>query len=116
MNISSTSISAGDLDLGGVPPGAVRVGPGLDPVRPGALGVGRDLGLIAAREVERRHVDQRAVLALGVGQDDAGAEQVVALAEHAGLDRQRLAGDRFDRVAALLEDRADVGDGDAGNH
>src|SRR4029079_7225434 len=93
----------GDLDLGGVPPGRVRVGPGLDPVGPGAFGVGRDVGGVGVRLVGLGHRDQGAVLAARVGQDDAGAEQVVPLTEHVGGDRQRLAGGGFDRVAAVLD-------------
>ena len=62
-----------DLDLRVVPPGGVRVGPGLDPERPGALGVGSRRRLVAVGKSSSVMYDERAVLAFRVGEHDAGA-------------------------------------------
>ena len=110
-----------DLQPRGVLPGADRVGPRLHLEGPQPGLVGRDPGGVPVGDVRvLDHRDRRVLLALGIGEDDLGAEPVVSLAEHAGGDGEGLAdgalrGQRRG-VGGGIDDGRDVHDGDASDH
>ncbi len=105
-----------DLDLRVVAPGGVRVRPGLDPEGPRPHGVRRDARLVAVREIQLGHVHEGPIPALGIGEHHSRPELVVSLPEDDCLDGEGLVDRSLDRVAAQLDDGADIRYRDALNH
>jgi len=103
------------LDLDGcvVLPGAERVGPPLDPEGPHAGTVGGHDGFPRVETgVGARHLGD-VLDAGGIGEDDRGADGVVALANDGRLDEEGLVDHGFRRACAAIDDGGDVEDGDA---
>ena len=104
----------GQLDGGGVQPGAHRVVPALhhEPVNADLGRTQRGHELVQPGPA-RAHVDALHLGPVRAEQADRGADGVVALAVHRGADRDVLAHHRLGREPALLDHRLHVRDRDA---
>ena len=116
--ISSTSMPAGQLDLGGVLPGARA---GRSTPRPGRSSrprcVGRDLGRPAVGLGPDGCIRVNGRLPPRPGREhDVGGDRVVALAEDGRADREGLPDDRLGGPASAVHERGDVADRDAAEH
>ncbi len=106
-----------DLDLRGMAPGGDRVGPSLDRERPRALAVRSDLGPPQVGDLGvLGHAHPRPALAVGVREHHVSAQLVVALAEDQGGHLERLTHHSLGGVAAEVDHRGDVHDGNSSNH
>ena len=110
-------LPARDLDAGVVPPVRDRIAPCLHPEVPQSGGGRRDLGGVpVGAGGHLAQPGERALAALGITQDDARAEHLVAFAEHRGGDLEGLAGDGLRGPATAVDHRLYVEDGNSSDH